>query len=47
MYNIIRKTWKGINQTKMKGGRQSGTYQRLTIDVVRPAGEHRENVEMK
>ena len=38
--NIIRKTWKGINQTKMEGG-QSGTYLRLTIGVVGSAGERR------
>ena len=47
MFSIIRKTWKGINQTKMEGGGQSDTYQRLTISVIRSAGERREDVEMK
>ena len=46
MYNIIRKTWKGINQTKMEGG-QSGTYQRLMIGVIGSAVERCKDVEMK
>ena len=35
---LVRKIWKGINQTKMEGGGQSGTYLRQTIGVVGSAG---------
>ena len=46
LYNIIRKTWKGINQTKMEGGTERH-LPKTDDHVVGSTGEHRKDVEMK